>query len=149
MRLEIKNLSVGYTDPILKGITIVVERGEGINFYGPNGIGKTTLLKTISTYLKPLRGEILYDGIPIEKVKGKIFFLPEEIHVPIKVRAEEYLKAITSLYGANVDKDGITRALESVGVLNPKRKLGELSQGTIRRVQLASTLLVNAEIIRS
>lgn len=146
MKLEIRDLSVGYDKPVLERITMTIEKGNVVNFHGPNGIGKTTLLKTISTYLKPLKGEIIYNGVPITKVKGKIFFLPEEIIVPRKISVEDYLKAVASLYGVKVNKNEIMDALESVEVLDLKKKLGELSQGTIRRVQLASTLLVNAEI---
>ncbi|AFN03882.1 ABC transporter ATP-binding protein [Pyrococcus furiosus DSM 3638] len=146
MKLEIRELSVGYKRPLLEDITLELENGDAVNFYGPNGIGKTTLLKTIATYLKPLKGEILYNGAPIRKVRGKIFFLPESILVPNKVRARDYLKAVASLYGVNPSMEEVVRALDLVGISDENIKFEKCSQGMKRRIQLASALLVNAEI---
>lgn len=61
--LELRNLSGGY-DPIqiFSGIDLSVARGESIGFFGPNGHGKSTLMKTISGLIDPWTGEIVFDG---------------------------------------------------------------------------------------
>jgi branched-chain amino acid transport system ATP-binding protein len=61
--LEIKNLSVSYgAISALHGISLSVQPGSIVTLIGSNGAGKTTLLKTVSGLLKPVSGEICYDG---------------------------------------------------------------------------------------
>jgi ATP-binding cassette subfamily F protein 3 len=59
MVLEVKDLSIGYRDkPVGQNITFSIHRGERVALLGPNGTGKTTLLKTIAGLLPPLEGTI-------------------------------------------------------------------------------------------
>lgn len=68
--LEVKDVKAGYgTVPVLHGIDLHVENGEAIGLFGPNGHGKTTLLRTISGLLRPGAGEILFDGEDITRAK--------------------------------------------------------------------------------
>ncbi|MBM6639555.1 ribosomal protection-like ABC-F family protein [Staphylococcus xylosus] len=55
---HIKNLEIGYDSPITKGITFEVTKGDHIAIIGPNGIGKSTLIKTIADIQKALNGTI-------------------------------------------------------------------------------------------
>ena len=54
--LELQGLSVGYSNPLIEDINLSVKSGEVIAIVGPSGIGKTTLLRTISGLVRPLRG---------------------------------------------------------------------------------------------
>ncbi|MGA8943262.1 MAG: ABC-F type ribosomal protection protein [Thermoactinomyces sp.] len=54
--LEVKELAIGYNKPLIQGISFRIERGEHIALLGPNGLGKSTLLKTIAGVLPPLSG---------------------------------------------------------------------------------------------
>ena len=65
--LQLKNLNIGYTQggktkEVLCGIDVSIGKGELIGLVGSNGIGKSTLLKTITGSLKPLQGNIFLDG---------------------------------------------------------------------------------------
>jgi len=61
--LEVKELHVSYgAINAIKGIDLYVNRGEVVTILGANGAGKTTTLRTISGLLKPISGEILFDG---------------------------------------------------------------------------------------
>jgi len=63
MTLEVKNASFGYSrKAILKDISFRVEEGEFLSLLGPNGVGKTTLFKTVLGFLKLIDGEILING---------------------------------------------------------------------------------------
>ena len=61
--LELKSLSGGY-DPIqiFQDVDLVVNKGESIGFFGPNGHGKSTLMKTISGVLEPWSGDVIFEG---------------------------------------------------------------------------------------
>jgi branched-chain amino acid transport system ATP-binding protein len=67
--LEVKDLVVSYGEMIiLKNISIYVDKNEVIGIFGPNGHGKTTLLKTISGLIKPEKGKIIFENKDLEKV---------------------------------------------------------------------------------
>jgi len=80
LRLLINNISVVYSDVIqvLKGVSLLVKRGQIVSLLGSNGAGKTTTLKAVSGLLKPENGKVTegsieYDGNPIQNCS------PEEI----------------------------------------------------------------------
>jgi branched-chain amino acid transport system ATP-binding protein len=80
IRLLINNISVVYSDVIqvLKGVSLVIRKGQIVSLLGSNGAGKTTTLKAISGLLKPENGKVTegsveYDGKPIQNSS------PEEI----------------------------------------------------------------------
>ncbi|MEO9210283.1 MAG: ABC transporter ATP-binding protein, partial [Ginsengibacter sp.] len=66
--IELKNVSVFYGEsPALKNISFKINAGTKTAIIGPTAAGKTQLLYLLTTLIKPQEGEILYDGIPIEK----------------------------------------------------------------------------------
>ncbi len=74
--LEIKNLSFGYSnleEPLIKNFNLKLDQGKSIAIVGKSGCGKSTLAKLISGLYQPWEGEILFDGIPIEKINHRIF----------------------------------------------------------------------------
>lgn len=72
MILEIKNACCGYNEnTIVKDISMEIQSGEITCLLGPNGVGKTTLFKSILGFLKLKNGEILLDGINISKWSRK------------------------------------------------------------------------------
>ena len=68
--IEINSLTVSYhrAPPVLKGISLRVDRGEVVNVLGPNGCGKTTLLRALLGLLPVPSGSIVLDGCPLEKM---------------------------------------------------------------------------------
>jgi branched-chain amino acid transport system ATP-binding protein len=69
MRLEIKDLRVHYGKiEAIKGVSVVVNQGEIVTLIGANGAGKTTILKTISGLRPVSSGEIVFDGVSINKI---------------------------------------------------------------------------------
>lgn len=73
MKLEIKNVTYQYGEKekkILQDFSFSMTNQERIGLVAPSGVGKTTLCKLISGYLKPDQGEILLDGKPIQEYRG-------------------------------------------------------------------------------
>lgn len=74
--IECKNVSMCFHDGshdvwALKGVTLCIHDGEFVAIMGRSGSGKSTLLNVMSTLLKPTKGEIIYDGEDITKIKKK------------------------------------------------------------------------------
>ncbi len=71
--LQIQNLSCGYgRDVVLEDITFSVRRGDLATIIGPNGTGKTTLLKTIPGLIRPVRGQVLMEGESVPDMPGQV-----------------------------------------------------------------------------
>ncbi len=76
--IEVKNLSFSYDrDLILKDITFTIEEGDFFAITGPNGGGKSTLIKSILALLKPKRGEVIYRNL--ERVD--IGYVPQNTNI--------------------------------------------------------------------
>ncbi|MDI9476895.1 MAG: ABC transporter ATP-binding protein [Bacillota bacterium] len=105
MKLELRNVFCGYGHlPVLKDVNFAVESGEICCLLGPNGVGKTTLFKTILKLIKKQQGEILIDGENIERWSpGKMarhMAYVSQFHVPpfpYKVRDVVLLGRINSI----------------------------------------------------
>lgn len=87
MLMKVENLSCGYNDKtILENINFSVNEGELWCILGPNGVGKTTLFKTILGLLKPKNGKIYIDNKEIdkwnEKEMAKLISYVPQVHVP-------------------------------------------------------------------
>jgi branched-chain amino acid transport system ATP-binding protein len=64
--LEVSNLQVGYGDiQALFGVSFTVEEGSIMAILGPNGAGKSTILRTISGLLRPIAGEVRFNGVAL------------------------------------------------------------------------------------
>lgn len=81
--LEVRGISTGYgRSRILNGVSLQVGAEEGVGLFGPNGHGKTTLLRTISGLLKPWSGDIIFAGEPIGGLAPREIVARGVIHVP-------------------------------------------------------------------
>jgi len=111
MSLEISHLNAGYDGtPILRDVEFTVDDGEIVGIVGRNGVGKTTLLKSIMGLLEPETGSIRYDGeeltgtSPDERAKRSIGYVPQGRDVFPDLTVEENL-----LVGESVGDDDETR----------------------------------------
>jgi len=111
MSLRIANLNAGYDDtPILRDVEFTVDDGEIVGIVGRNGVGKTTLLKSIMGLLEPETGRIQYNGeeltgrSPDEHAKRSIGYVPQGRDVFPDLTVRENL-----LVGESVGDDDETR----------------------------------------
>ena len=111
MSLEITNLNAGYGEtPILRDVAFSVDDGKIVGIVGRNGVGKTTLLKSIMGLLEPDTGRITYNGeeltgtSPDEHAKRSIGYVPQGRDVFPDLTVAENL-----LVGESVGRDDETR----------------------------------------
>ena len=66
---EVNGISFAYRSKrVLAGVTFTVEKDDVVSILGPNGVGKTTLIKCISKVLKPNAGAVLIEGVDLHKM---------------------------------------------------------------------------------
>lgn len=159
--ISIQNVHAGYGEnEILHGITFDVKMGENLSIIGPNGCGKTTLLRTIAGTM-PFTGDILCKEESIRKMKRrtlakKISLLSQTIQVYFNytvfdtIMMGRYVHESNGLFGGISEKDklAVNEALETVGMLELKdREVDTLSGGQLQRVFLAKVLAQDPDII--
>jgi len=151
--LEIKNLSTGYDNNIvLENISMEVFSGDFIGVIGPNGGGKTTLIKTILGLIKPVSGEM---NLFISKTN--IGYLPQVNQIdkrfPITVidvvRSGKANSALFSSFRKNTEeKEKAESLLAEMGISAIRNKpIGELSGGQMQRVFLCRALMNQPELL--
>ena len=132
--LEVKDLHVSYgAINAIKGIDLYVNRGEVVTILGANGAGKTTTLRTISGLLKPVSGEIVFDGKVITQLPAHEIVSLGMSHSPEGRRVFGTLSVEENLMmGAYTLKKYDTKTLEWIYEILPRLKE--------RQKQLAGTL---------
>ena len=152
--IELRNLSVGYDEPLISDINMEISQGETIAILGPSGIGKTTLLRTIAGLIRPLEGEVIHDfphrsGIGyIPQRLGLIRHSSVRSNVAIgaRTRKPKWHPALFPL-GSELNAD-IDSALAELSIeeyaSNPVRIL---SGGQQRRVAIARALVQKPKLI--
>jgi len=145
--------------PILKGVDLRVESGDFLAVLGPNGGGKSTLLKLMLGLLKPDSGEIRVLGQLPGEAGGRIGYLPQHTHVssffPITVLnavrmglVRPGFRGISGLMRSSGEKAKARKALERVNMLeHQKRSLSGLSGGQLQRVFIARALVSDPELL--
>jgi len=97
MTLRVENLSCGYGDTkVIEGLGFELDTGQVLSILGPNGIGKTTLFKTILGFLKPQSGTITIDGtkttaLSRREVAKLLAYVPQSQAVPFSYPVEEFI----------------------------------------------------------
>lgn len=145
--LEVNNLTKSYKKhtPVLSKFNLSIPAGRIVGLLGPNGCGKSTLIKLISGLLQPDSGEILVDGNEIgEKTKAVISYLPERTYFNSWMKIEELVNYFEEFY-ADFDKIRALNLLEDLGI-DRKAKLKSLSKGTKEKVQLILVMSRNAKL---
>lgn len=148
--ITVKDLVKKYDEfTAVKGISFDVMEGEIFGLLGPNGAGKTTTLEIIETLRDKTSGEIIVDGINLDKS-------PQEIKriIGVQLQAAGYypnlnlkqiIELFAGLYNRQVDP---MELLDSVNLRDKaKSKFKELSGGQKQRFSIATTLINNPKII--
>jgi branched-chain amino acid transport system ATP-binding protein len=155
--LEVKNIRVKYgAIEALKGISFTVGRGEIISMIGANGAGKSTTLRSISGLLKPVSGDILFEGRSVKGIKAHeivrlgLLQSPEGRGIFANLTVLENLEM--GAYTRN-DKKAIAQDLEYVFGLFPRIKerqkqlAGTLSGGEQQMLAISRSLMGRPKLL--
>ncbi len=155
--IAVEGVWAGYgSRAVLEGVTFQVESGSLIGIIGPNGCGKTTLLKVILGLLRPWRGAVEVQGQSPDEIRGRIGYVPQQESVdwnfPVQVRDV----VMMGRYGrlglfrrpSGDDRRIVMESLGQVGMASfADRQIGELSGGQQQRVFLARALAQEPEVL--
>jgi len=155
--IHLENVSFAYQDtPVLKKVTINIRPGDFVGIIGPNGGGKTTLLKLILGFLKPLSGKIEVFGMQPQFARQKLGYVPQiarfDRQFPISVYELVLSGRLSFLpwygYYGKADKLAALEALEMMGLSRLKDKaFGTLSGGQAQRALIARALVSDPELL--
>ena len=141
MILECENLSKNYGSvKALDNLTLKIESGKIVGLLGPNGHGKTTLIKTLSGLLSKDKGKVLIDGKRIGVGTKKIVsYLPERSYLSPEMKIKEVVSFFQEFYE---DFDAMLGELS----LDKESKLKSLSKGNREKVQLIMVMSRKAKL---
>jgi branched-chain amino acid transport system ATP-binding protein len=155
--LSVRDLVVAYgAIQAVRGVTFDVEQGEIVSLIGSNGAGKTTTLRTVSGLLRPVSGEILLNGEPIQKLPAHeilsmgVAHSPEGRRLFARMSVEENLRlgAYTRRDEAGVLKD-MQRVYDLFPVLGERRanKAGLFSGGEQQMLAIGRALMSSPKLL--
>ena len=145
--IEVINLSKSYkSKQAVNNINFKINENEIVGLLGPNGCGKTTTIGMILGLLKPTSGQVLINGIDIEKKKisllHKMNFISPYIELPKKLTVKQNLTVYGKLYNINNLNERIDYLSNKLRLNNLLDKItGELSSGQKNRISLAKALI--------
>lgn len=150
--LEVNNLTKKFKERVaVDNVSFEIIQGEIFGLIGPNGAGKTTIIKMLTGLLAPTTGEIIIDGIPLnkhfEKAISRLGGIIETPELYSYMSGMENLKFFASLY-PNVSKNKIAEVVKLVGM--EKRindKVRTYSLGMKQRIGIAQALLHEPKLL--
>ena len=151
--VNVNNLSKNFSSfEAVKEINFSINESEILGLLGPNGCGKTTTIGMMLGLLKPTSGEVIINGLNVEKNRinllKKMNFISPYIELPKKLTVKENLMVYGKLYsvnGINNRIDYLTETLRLSEFIN--KKTGELSSGQKNRVSLAKAVVNDPDIL--
>ena len=138
--IQVEDLSVRYgARTALSRVSLRVEPSEIVTIVGPNGSGKTSLLRAIIGAIKPFQGRVM------QASSLKIGYVPQKLHIDetLPITVSRFLKLPGGVTAADIDY-----ALTQAGVPKlTKAQLSQLSGGQFQRVLLARALIAKPDLL--
>ena len=161
MKITLEQLSVGYKgfSPVVTGINVEIKSGELTCLIGPNGIGKSTLLKTLTGFLPKLGGRLLLDGRDIDLLSQHE--RAKYISIVLTYKTDVQNLSVAKMVGMGRmpytgfwgkfnadDREIVAEAINMVGINHLKdRMVQTLSDGERQKVMIAKALAQQTPII--
>ena len=153
--IELRGVTKRFGDnAAVDDVSFTVNKGEVVGFLGPNGSGKTTTMRLITSYYTPDSGEVLVDGLDNQahdvETRRKIGYLPENNPLYGDLRVSEFLNFIANLRGLTQAERqaNVEQAVEETGISEVYGiQVSQCSKGYRQRVGLAQAILHRPDIL--
>ena len=158
--LDVRNAAFHYADrPVLQDVSLLLEKGSCTALIGPNGVGKTTLLRLAAGSLKPSAGGVLLHGAAVAQMPRPqraraVALVPQMLDVPFAFTVRQIVEQGRSPYLGMLrgprhhDRVAVDRALDLADVTSLRDRIfNELSGGERQRVKIALGLAQEPELL--
>ena len=153
--IQVKNIKKAYGDvAALNGVSLSVKKGEMAGLIGPDGAGKTTLIRIITSLLDPDEGETLLEGIQVQKEPGRarkiIGYMPQRFSLYPDLTVRENMRFFADLFKVPKKERVVqTEKLLEFSRLSPfvKRRAGDLSGGMKQKLALSCALIHTPQVL--
>jgi len=145
--ISVKSITRKYGASVaLDAISFDVKKGELFGFIGPDGAGKTTLFRILTTLLLPDEGEATVEGLNVVKgykqVRKITGYMPGKFSLYMDLTVEENLKFYATIFGTTIEENyDLIKAIYSQIEPFRKRKAGQLSGGMKQKLALSCALI--------
>lgn len=155
--IQVRHLTVSYgPKPALLDVTLDIDPGLLVGVIGPNGAGKSTFIKAVLGFVNRDIGDVLIRGVPAEKAKGVVAYVPQRSAVdwdfPVTVREVAMMGRYRHISWfrepGKEDERAVEEALDMVRMSDfINRQIGQLSGGQQQRVFMARALAQGSDIL--
>lgn len=149
--IETKQLTKSYgAVQIVKGIDLIVGKGEIFGFLGRNGAGKSTFINMLTGIIKPNSGTYSLLGIrgPNDEVKKRVGVMPDYSTLYSSLTAVQHLKFLSALSDMPVTKEQCMEVLRKVGLeAHAHKKAAKFSFGMKKKLGIAQAIIHDPELI--
>ena len=144
--VEFRDVYKSYSNKdVLKGVDLNIPKGKIIGLLGPNGSGKTTMIKLMNELLQPDKGSIEIKGSkPSIETKKVVSYLPEKTYLNDWMKVKDILGFFQDFY-EDFDMEKADKMIESLKI-DKNEKLKTMSKGTKEKVQLILVMSRNADL---
>jgi ABC-2 type transport system ATP-binding protein len=151
--VSVKNISKSFGETkAVDDISFDVKKGELFGFIGPDGAGKTTLFRMLTTLLLPGSGSAVVDGFDIvkdyKKIRSSVGYMPGRFSLYQDLSVEENLKFFARVFGTTIEKN-YDLIKDIYIMLEPfnKRRAGQLSGGMKQKLALSCALIHRPDVL--
>ena len=136
------------------GVSFTVRRGEIMGLLGPNGSGKTTIMRVLTGFFPPTEGRVAVDGLDVEEhplaVRERIGYLPENVVLYPDLSVRRFLRFCAEVKGipARERRQRVDAVIDACGLAEVVAKpIGKLSKGYRQRVGIAQALVHQPKVL--
>lgn len=151
--IEVSNLSKSYGDvQALRGVSFAVQEGELFGLIGPDGAGKTTLFRILTTLLLPSSGSATVESLDVvadyRRLRTLVGYMPGRFSLYPDLTVEENLQFFASLFGTTI-REGYDLVAPVYRQIEPfrHRKAGKLSGGMKQKLALSCALIHKPRVL--
>lgn len=143
--------------PVLRNVSVEIDRGEMVTILGPNGMGKTTLLGALAGVIQPQKGVIEIDGLRRYgsaeeelEIRKRVMYLPDHPWLPKNRTGREFLFGVGRLYGRDDDRllDHVERLLKLFELAREGDwPIRSYSNGQKKKIAICGALVSDAPVL--